>query len=579
MGAVLDRAVLPGFLAGSCLDARHLDDADFVSLSSLGSIDLWYWGLDPVPRADLTLMVSRVVRDAHGSVSDARVAALLQSDPMELTRLLPPFGAVGARDRKAIMVADSMGFQHLFHSAPDSGHAPILSSSCLVAGRALSAAVDETAVGVQSLLGWQLGQHTLLRGIQKLAPGAIARLDEDGVRITLPEPTVAEPLDLEQAVTQAATLLRTSLEALLDDHPSAVLQLTGGMDSRLLLSAVPERRRRGLRAMTLQVPGTGDVAIASGIARRYGLRHDVHGLADVRDVDPGEAWKLCVADAVRLDGMSDPIALAAQRVAERSFEQGVRISGLGGEIARGFYYVGNVKDRTYTRADAVKLASWRMFVNEAVEPGLLTKEFSAWAREIANERVYEALLEGGEEWFHAVDDLYVRHRMQRWAGATDTAVSNQRTVVNPMLDAGFLDIAARLSPRDKAGSRFLAALQMELDPELGALPLEGRPAPAVYANPPWWQPALNALSFGQRIARKATQKIRRGNRPPAGGTALAGQVVEYWRIQPGTLEPLRSLGFVREEWIDDVLAGRVQPRPSSVAFLTNLTAAIGSMPD
>ena len=128
------------------------------------------------------------------------------------------------------------------------------------------------------------------------------------------------------------------------------------MDSRLLLSAIPERRRRGLRAMTLEVPGTGDVAIASDIARRYGIRHDVHGLADLRDMSPAEAWELCSADAFRLDAMSDPVALAAQRIAERAFDQGVRISGLGGEIARGFYYVGKVSDRAYTRADAEQLA-------------------------------------------------------------------------------------------------------------------------------------------------------------------------------------------------------------------------------
>ncbi len=282
---------------------------------------------------------------------------------------------------------------------------------------------------------------------------------------------------------EAAALLRTSLNALLDDYPDAVLQLTGGMDSRLLLSAIPERRRRGLRAMTLEVPGTGDVARARAIAARYGIDHQVHGLTDVGTITSAQAWELCRADAIRLDAMADPVALAAQRIAERDFDQGVRISGLGGEIARGFYYVGRIEDRAYTRKDAEQLASWRMFVNEAVEPGLLTDEFSAWARDIANRQVYDALAAGGDEWFRAADELYVGHRMQRWAGATDIAVSDQRVVVNPMLDPDFLDIAARLRPRDKAHSRFLGALQMELDPELGAMPLDGRPAPSAYANP------------------------------------------------------------------------------------------------
>jgi asparagine synthase (glutamine-hydrolysing) len=570
---LLHTAALPGFLAGLGLPVPEPADFLTVSRDAFGAIDFWRWGLEPLPGKDLALIVSRVVRDTNGSVPAARVVSLLQSDPSALARLLPPFGAVSAIGRQVRMVADSMGFQHLFYSPPDAKQAQLLSSSSLVAGRAIAAKLDETAVAVQSLLGWQLGQRTLLAGIQKLAPAAIATLDKDGVKIAQPEPAEREPIEFGEAVLQAAALLRTSLNALLDDHPEAVLQLTGGMDSRLLLSAIPERRRRGLRAMTLEVPGTGDVAIAGAIARLYGVRHNVHGLTDVGGIDPEEAWKLCLADTVRLDAMADPVALAAQRIAELAFDQGVRISGLGGEIARGFYYVGKVHDRPYTRADAEQLAAWRMFVNEAVEPGLLTKEFSTWARRAANEQVYEALVAGGEEWFRAADELYVRHRMQRWAGATDTAVSDQRMVVNPMLDAGFLDIAARLSPQDKAGSRFLAALQMELDPELGRLPLEGRPAPAVYANPPRWQPALNGLSLGKRVARKAMQKLKRGNRPPAGGTVLAGKVVQFWRGQPRTLEPLAAVGFVRDEWLDDLLSERIEPRPSSVAFVTNIVVA------
>lgn len=564
-------ATLPGFLAGVGLPDRGVDGS--VSRSSSESLDVWYWGLEPSAGEDLTLTVSRVVRGAQGAVPSAWIATQLRSDPAGLAQLLPPFGAVATTGDRATMVADSMGFQHLFHTADGASLPPFLASSCLVAGEAVAAPLDETGVAVQSLLGWQLGQRTLLRGIRKLAPGAVARLDEGAVQVTPAAADAASPISLEQAVVEAAAVLRDSLNALLDDHPDAVLQLTGGMDSRLLLSAIPERRRRGLRAMTLAVPGTGDVAIAGEIAHRYGIQHDVHGLTDVGDVTPAEAWELCAADSHRLDAMADPVALAAQRIAERAFEQGVRISGLGGEIARGFYYVGKVKDRSYTRADAEQLAAWRMFVNEAVEPGLLTPEFAAWARDVANERVYEALRAGGDEWFRAADDLYVRHRMQRWAGATDTAVSDQRTVVNPMLDARFLAIASRLTPQDKAGSRFLAALQMQLDPELGRRPLEGRPPPAVYANPPRWQPALNALGFGKRVARKALQRVRRGNRPPAGGTVMASKVVEHFRARPETIEVLGSLDFIRDEWVADLLDGRVEARPSSVAFLTNLVSA------
>jgi asparagine synthase (glutamine-hydrolysing) len=163
--------------------------------------------------------------------------------------------------------------------------------------------------------------------------------------------------------------------------------------------------------------------------------------------------------------------------------------------------------------------------------------------------------------------------MQRWAGATDTAVGYQRVVVNPMLEPDFLDLSGRLTPQDKAHSRFLAALQMELDPELGRLPLEGRPSPSAYAQPSPWHPVTQTLRTGQRLAKKALQRARRGNRPPAGGEVLAEKVVTWWRREPRILDPLMATDILSEQWLQDMLAGRVEPRPSSVGFLTSLIVA------
>ncbi len=559
---------LPGFLAA----VGAVPDAAEVDITTCGAAHLATWGLPAGAGPSWTL--SPVTRTAAGAVGVEAIAAALRTDPAELTRLLPPFAAVHADDGGVTMVADSMGFRPLFHSDPAAAGPAVLSSSALAAARLRGAALDPVAVGTQSLLGWQLGQRTLFDGIVKLAPGAVARVGPDGVEVRVAPARQPEPLDIDHAVTRAASLLRGSLQAVLDEHPDAVLQLTGGLDSRLLLSAIPAHRRRGLHAMTLGVPGSGDVAIARAISDRYGIRHRVHGLADLGTLTAAEAWRATLDAAERLDAMSDPVAFAALAVAERSFEQGVRISGLGGEIARGFYYVGRVRDRTYTAADASRLARWRMFVNEAVEPGLLTAEFARWALAEAECEVLEALRDGGPEWFRATDALYVRHRMQRWAGATDTAVGAERIVINPMLDPAFLDIAARLTPQDKAGSRFLAALQMALDPELGRRPLDGRPAPAAYAHPVPWQHVVQAAGTGSRLVRKALQRVRRDNRPPAGGTVLAGKVVEHWRAQPELLAPLAGLPFIEQHWIEQVLRGQRQPQPSAVGFLTALIVSV-----
>ncbi len=561
---------LPGFLATTGVVGDPLSGVVAPVTAHPGPVSLTHWGLEGDPRDVLTL--SRVVRTAQGRVPSERVRDLIRERPAALTELLPPFAAAATLPEGVVMVADSMGFRPLYLGSSAQGrHA--MSTSALLAGRACGAGFDQTAVAVQSLLGWQLGQRTLSEGVLKLEPGAFARLSPEGIEIERREAEDESPIALADAVRDAAASLRESLEAVLDDHPDAVLQLTGGQDSRLLLSAIPAARRRGLRAMTLDVPGGGDVAVASQIAQRYGLDHEVRGLADLDAVSPAEAWERCCAAAILLDGTADPVALAAIRVAEQGFEQGVRISGLGGEVARGFYYVGRVRPRSFGRRDAERLASWRMFANEAVEPGLLDPEFSRWGRDAAMAEVFAALQAGGDEWFRATDALYLRHRMQRWAGATDMAVAYDQVVINPMLDPLFLRIAGRLRPQDKAQSRFLALLQMELDAELGDMPLEGRPAPRAFAHPTAAGRALQTARRGRQLARKAFQRARRGNRAPAGGQGLAGRVVRHWRDDPSVVARLSDVPFVRPEWVADVLSGAVDPRPSSVAFLTNILVA------
>lgn len=569
---------LPGFIAvtrdESGLDGALRPRGD--TTTAHGPAMLTTWGLAASCPSTQTLALSNVTRSQRGAVTPEEIDEGMRSNPQGLTRLLPPFAAVRGDEHGVTMVADAMGFRQLYHSTAGAAGAPVLSTSALSAGWHRGAAVDHTAVAVQSLLGWQLGQRTLLHGVDKLAPGATARLAADGVSVSAPEPGGRTAIGLDEAVTAAAALLRASLAALLDDHPDAVLQLTGGQDSRLLLSAIPLARRRGLRAMTLGVPGGGDVTVATRLAERYGLRHEVHGLAGLDGLGAAEAWDRAAEAAMRLDAMADPIALAALTVAESRFDQGVRISGLGGEVARGFYYVGAVKERAFARKDAEQLAAWRMFVNESVEPGLLEPEFAAWARMTADDEVVAALSSAGDEWFHATDELYLRHRMQRWAGVTDTAVGSERVIINPMLAADFLGIATRLAPEDKAHSLFLARLQMELDPELGRIPLEGRGAPIRSAYPTPWRSATSALGTGRRLARKTVQRIRHGNRSPAGGSVLAAKVVEHWRRHPELLSATQLSPFVRPGWIDGVIDGRVAPKPSSVAFLTNLIVATGA---
>lgn len=556
-------------------EVRLITQRGFAARSRRGAeaaIDTW--GLPDWDRDQEALLLAAAVRRHERDLSAADVRGLFRDDLSALAEVLPTFAAAVSTPSGATAVAtDYLGFRHVFHGRRDG--TGIVSTSSHACARELGTGLDLEAVAVQSSLGWQLDQRTLFEGVRKLAPGELATLE--GGEVTLSSfrrPATGERLELDQAVRTAAALLSTYLTAYLEDHPDAGLQLTGGQDSRLLLSAVPRSQRRGLRVVTLGVAGDPDVDIAAELAARFGMRHELLSLCGLEDVDPATAYALCLEAARRLDYSADPLAHAALSYAESRSEPGPRISGLGGEVARGFYYLGLPTRAPVSPRRAQRLAQWRMFVNEGVPAQALAPSFGEWSRDFATQEVVRVLTATGQPWMAATDDLYLHHRMQRWGGVTETAVCLDREIVNPMLDDRFISIATALSPLDKRNSRFLSRLQLELDPELGSIPLDGRPPPAAYAHRSLRNSAQQTATTLQKGRRKVVQRLRRQTRPPAGGEILAAKVVAHWRESPALLEPLEGLDVFQRGWLEELVRGDEAPASSAVALMVNLLGAL-----
>jgi asparagine synthase (glutamine-hydrolysing) len=303
------------------------------------------------------------------------------------------------------------------------------------------------------------------------------------------------------------------------------------------------------------------------------MTHRITTLDGIEDLSAAEAYAECCVAAERLNCSSDPLAFALLSFAESKLEQRPRLSGLGGEVARGFYYFGPVRSVPVTRRRVERLAAWRMFANESVAASVLQPDFARWAREVAIDSIYQIFCDSGRDWFSATDDFYLAQRMHRWAGVTETANCFDRAVVNPMLDDRFLRLVASLTPAAKKNSRFLSRLLVELDPELAAIPLEGRPAPIVYARSGPLANLAKVPPLVRKITGKVWQRVSRTNRPPVGAEVLAHKVVDHWRRQPQLLDSIRSSGIISERWVDELLAGVTDAEPSAVAFLVNLCVA------
>jgi asparagine synthase (glutamine-hydrolysing) len=533
------------------------------------------------PGHGFTLRLTRSARGRAGDVGTAALARMLGDgtsiDRAALAGLLPPFAVAHRADPRApvVLAGDWLGLRQLFWWRGD-GIAAVSTSARALAALA-EGGLDTTALAVQGVIGWQVGTGTPFRGVSKLPPGRVAllhggklslhRYAEQAMSLDGPVPPFAE------IVEEMARILREFHTAYLADHPGTVLQLTGGQDSRLLLCAVPPPLRAGLPALTLDTHGGGEHRIAARLSEMCGLKHHVHWLDEQPPIEPRTAHHLAVQAAAALDCMASPLALASLAMAESVLEQGHRLSGLGGEIARGFYYLGQPRYATTSPRLVQRLAEWRLFANEVVAPDALEPDFAEPARAAALDAVSACFAGYPADWLRATDEFYLWQRMQRWASTHSTVAAVDRWFVNPMLDRRFLQLAHAAAPADKRDSHLTGQLILRLDPRLAAVPLDSGLVPARLGRRGVATTAAVAQVNARKVAGKVRQRLGRARRAQLGTADMAALVVAHWRATPDVVRPLRHNGLVRASWLDELLDGRRDAEPTTVAFLVNLLVA------
>ncbi|MFC8620578.1 hypothetical protein ACFT9M_29735 [Micromonospora purpureochromogenes] len=548
-------------------------------------------GEDPGDRVDhtgasFTLRLGRAARTRTGDVTTAELAEQLgkgtKADGVALAELVPPFAAAhrSGPGEPTVAATDWLGFRQLFWWQGDGVAA--ISTSALALGALAGAGLDHGALGLQSLVGWQVGLGTVFAQVEKVPAGCLAVLDagrvethryvEQSLALDGPAPSLPE------AVDEMAGMLREFLRAYIADHPTTVLQLTGGQDTRVLLAALSPETRRGLRALTLDVRGGSDATLAEKLSAMCGLDLHLHWLDEQPPVTPAAAHRMALRAAAALDGMASPLALAPLLLAEGHLEQGHRLSGLGGEACRGFYYFGQPRHASTSPHLIGQLANWRLYANEAVDARALEPGFVASARTDALDRITASFDGAPPQWLRATDHFYLYQRMQRWAGAHGSVAAVNRFFINPMFDRRFIQLAHSVSPDQKGSGLLTGQLIHRLDRELAAVPLDSGLVPARLGQPGIRDRAAAARVTARKLSRKVRQRLRHSGRAQLGAAEVAALVVEHWRTEPDVLAPLRNNGIVREAWLAELLAGRRESAPATVAFLTNLLVATAPRP-
>ena len=208
----------------------------------------------------------------------------------------------------------------------------------VVAGHSGQITLDLRAVADYLTCGMVLGQKTLAREIQALDPGTVLTHDLRESRTTattyrdarsLFTPKASNKKAYFESVTAAFT---TAVQRALDTEGKPGLSLSGGLDSRAILSAA-QARSTSLLTYTLGVPGCADQVIGDRLARIAGTQHRFHPLdaSYLHDFLPNMAEMVSLTGGMYLShGLTEMLAIRVLDDAGMS----VLIRGHGGELAK-----------------------------------------------------------------------------------------------------------------------------------------------------------------------------------------------------------------------------------------------------
>jgi hypothetical protein len=267
-----------------------------------------------------------------------------------------------------------------------------------------------------------------------------------------------------------ASLLRTAVQRDLGDPDRTVVFLSGGVDSRAIVSVAHDvalRHGKLVRTVTWAAPGAtpgSDRDVAQAVSTALGTRHT----SVVREVS---GWGRRLVDVTYLlDGLTDVSAYHPhEHAVMRELKSRGALAVMRGDECFGWERaVGSVEEAWLS----LNLRSPRRlrFLDTMVAPPVLARLSAAVEASLAE----AASALSGEHPDNAKDLLYFRHRLQGYLGS---AAYLKQVVLDhhaPLLDDALLDLNARVPARLRVNKRLFQRAAERLAPGLFRIPLACR---------------------------------------------------------------------------------------------------------
>lgn len=473
--------------------------------------------------------------------------------------MAPPFRAAWAQRAEELVhgETDAFGLGQVFVGRGDG--AAFLSSSATLLADILGAPLSAERLAGYALFGGFIAEETPFAVVDKLMAGTRVTLSRGRLEIAQRTAGSRSGADLTAA-------FRGAVDAMLRAAPEAELELSGGLDSRLILAAMSGEARRGRRAITIGVAGepSDDVTVARELAAGQGLDWTLLDAGGVGRLDGPTLSGLLRDTAIAYDHLANPLDKVTLVLAARGRTVEARFGGQNGEILRGFYYPAQPLRASPSEALARSLIAMRLQANDQVESAVLAAGVRAELRAAAETRMARLLLSFGGTWGQTLDQFYLAQRMQNWVGSSTGHRLMDHAPLYPFFDPDFVAAAMATPSAEKLNSRVACGLLDDLDPDLARMPLAGGVVPARAAS------AGHLSDFwldAQRVTGRLARRLKGRTRPTLGSQTVA----QHWRRlglhAELPVDRLARTGLFDVAALDAIASGSRLPSRPTLGFL------------
>lgn len=333
--------------------------------------------------------------------------------------------------------------------------------------------LDDAGIADYFAFGRMLGNKTFLKAVSVMPGGSIMNYRDGAVTLERywdypykPDQSLSE----DEYARRLADTFRQAVDARVQSPLRYGVLLSGGLDSRAIVGALPENSRISVTAFPHGQAGCVEIPIAERVAKTAGMGCKVSILLPDQVLEE-------LDECVRMtDGLDPFMVNFIPKLSCTLRDEGIDVifHGIGLDtFASGISYGGDVELLTRLPpkdVDDYLYETWRFFSDEELAR-LFTPEFYERVKAQPRRSFDEAIADIPErDPLNRSDHFELRNHLRRLAAMGIVLWRTGTEVATPGTDVSFIDLCLQIPSEYRKGYRIYRKFLKLLTPELAAIP-------------------------------------------------------------------------------------------------------------